>query len=82
MNIGKSILGNLSKKTVAKTAGKAASSLSSDMASVQKSVSEALSKNIAELEKFAQTELPQTLSSQKAAIEGLEQLSKNIKSMI
>lgn len=82
MNIGKSILGNLSKKTVAKTDGKAASSLSSDMASVQKSVSEALSKNIAELEKFAQTELPQTLSSQKAAIEGLEQLSKNIKSML
>ena len=82
MNIGKSILGNLSKKTVAKTAGKAASSLSSDMASVQKSVSEALSKNIAELEKFAKTELPQTITSQKSAIEGLEQLSKNIKSMI
>ena len=82
MNIGKTILGNLSKKTVSKTAEKTAASVPSDIASVQKSVSEALSKNIAELEKFAQTELPQTLSSQKSALEGLEQLSKNIKSMI
>lgn len=82
MNIGKAILGNLSKKTVSKTAEKAAVSLPADIVSLQKSVSEALSKNIDELEKYAKTELPQTISSQKTALEGLEQLSKNIKSML
>ncbi len=82
MNIGKAILGNLSKKTVSKTAEKVAVSLPADIVSLQKSVSEALSKNIGELEKYAKTELPQTISSQKSALEGLEQLSKNIKSML
>ena len=57
-------------------------SLPADIVSLQKSVSEALSKNIGELEKYAKTELPQTISSQKSALEGLEQLSKNIKSML
>ncbi len=82
MNIAKTILGTVSPKTVVKTAEKTKSFLPSDIGSVQKSVSEAFSKNIAELEKFAKTELPQAITSQKSAIEGLEQLSKNIKSML
>ncbi len=82
MNIGKAILENLSKKTVIKTAEKTAVTKPSNIDLVQKSVKEALSKNIAELEKYSQTELPQTIASQKSALEGLEQLSKNIKSML
>ena len=82
MHIGKVIFENLSKKTVIKTAEKSAVTTPSNIDLVQKSVKEALSKNIAELEKYSQTELPQTIASQKSALDGLEQLSKNIKSML
>ncbi len=78
MSICKNILCNITGKAT----GKAVVAIPPSIEAIQASANQAFSKNLAELEKFAQTELPQTIKDHKAALEGLEQLSKNIKSMI
>lgn len=78
MNIAKKILGNIAKKSVQQPV----MSVTPQMTAVQNAARDAFSKNIAELKKFSQTELPQTVANQKTAFEGLEQLAKNVKSML
>lgn len=77
MSIAK-IFGNISKKATQQSA----MAVTPQMTAMQKAAKDAFSKNLESLEKFAQTELPQTMASQKSALEGLEQLAKNVKSML
>jgi len=68
------ILSQITKKTINKTAAAVP-----DIAAKSKA---AFSANLAELEKFAAKDLPSVVNSQKAAMAGLEQLSKNVQAMI
>ena len=82
MSICKNILCNITSNITRKATDKAVVAIPPRIEAMQASVNKAFSKNLAELEKFAQTELPQTIKDHKVALEGLEQLSKNIKSVI
>ncbi|MBQ9246217.1 hypothetical protein IJ182_08125 [bacterium] len=52
------------------------------VAEIQTTAQAALSKNLKGLEKFASTELPELVKSQQDAMAGLQQLSKNVQSMM
>ena len=92
MSICKNILCNITRKAVESVTKSTATksnieSVATEFAypnigTLQKDVSGAFSKNIQEMEKFSQTEMPKVLESQNTVMETLEQLSKNIKSML
>lgn len=53
-----------------------------DVQKLKGSINQTLTQNIKELEKFATKTAPVITASQQDAFKGIEQLSKNIKSMI
>ncbi len=53
-----------------------------NIAKMAQDTSKILSENLASLQEFATVEAPKVIADQKTALVGLEQLSKNIKSMI
>jgi len=55
---------------------------SQNIAKITQNTSKLLSESLTSLQEFASTEAPKAIADQKAAMLGLEQLSKNIKSMI
>lgn len=76
-----SIVGKLFSGT-AKKSSQVSTSLSPQIMVTKKAIEDSLSKNLSELENFTQSQMPQINASHSAALEGLEQLSKNIRSML
>lgn len=77
MSIVGNILGNVSKKSA-----QVSTDVHPQMIAAQKAAKDALLKNLAELEKFTQSQMPQITAVHKAGLEGLNQLSNNVKSML
>lgn len=77
MSIVGKILGNVSKKSA-----QVSTAVSPQMLTMQKTAQAAFSKNLAELENFAQSQMPQINAAHKAGLEGLTQLANNVKSML
>lgn len=77
MGIVGKMLGNASKKSA-----QVSTAVSPQMLAMQKNAQAALSKNLAELENFTQSQMPQINAAHKAGLEGLTQLANNVKSML
>lgn len=74
MILGKKILGHMAEKTVQD----ASTQLPAEFSVVKTAVQNALAENLAQIQK----EIPETVEAQRQAMAGLEQLAKNVKSMI
>lgn len=77
MGIVGKLFSGAAKKTV-----KTSTAASLQMLAMQKNAQAALSKNLAELENFTQSQMPQINAANKAGLEGLTQLANNVKSML
>lgn len=75
------IVGKLFSGAAKKTL-QTSTAVSPQMIAMQKNAQAALSKNLAELENFTQSQMPQINAANKAGLEGLTQLANNVKSML